>query len=234
VIAGTVIIYSLGSPPLARYLGLAGNQPPSLMMVGAPRWAIALAAAMKQAGCEVRIWTDDEQRARAASEAGLVTFGGALDPKSRSSAAAFHDLSAVALVSDDDTLNQTLGWEFSSALGSERVYCLRTPDGAAPVVPSDATPLFGNAGDSAEIEARLDRGEAFRVLDPGEAIPAGATPVASTRRLGGRSKPTVRLASEDGPALEHPDVRLIVLGPEGDQPEPDEFGFEPVSGPAPA
>jgi NhaP-type Na+/H+ or K+/H+ antiporter len=234
VIAGTVIIYSLGSPPLARYLGLAGNQPPSLMLVGAPRWAIALAAALKQAGAEVRIWTEDEARARTAIDAGLLAFGGPLDPKSRSSAAAFQDLSAVALVSDDDTLNQTLGWEFSSALGSDRVYCLRSPDGAAPVVPSDATPLFGRAGDTGEIEARLDRGEIFRVLEPGEPVPAGATPVASTRRLGGRSKPTVRLVSEDGPALKHPDVRLIVLGPEGDQPEPDESGFEPFSGPAPA
>ena len=220
VIAGTVIIYSLGSPPLARYLGLAGNQPPTLMLVGAPRWAIELATALKRAGTEVRIWTDDETRARTANEAGLLTFGGPLDPKSRSSAAAFQDLSAIALVSDDDTLNQTLGWEFSSALGPERVYSLRSPDGAAPLVPSGATPLFGEAGDSAAIEARLDRGEAFRVLDPGEPVPAGATPIASTRRLGGRSKPTVRLSSDGGPALERPDVRLIVLGPGPGQPEP--------------
>jgi hypothetical protein len=189
---------------------------------------------MSAAGTDVRVWTDDEDRARTASDAGLPTFGGALDPKSRSGSAAFQDLSAIALVSDDDTLNQTLAWEFSSALGSERVYCLRSPEGTAPLVPSEAIPLFGERADSRAIETRLDRGEIFRVLEPGEPVPAGATPVASTRRLGGRSKPTVRLVSEDGPALKHPDVRLIVLGPEGDQPEPDESGFEPFSGPAPA
>jgi NhaP-type Na+/H+ or K+/H+ antiporter len=213
VIAGTVIIYSLGSPPLARYLGLAGNQPPSLMLVGAPHWAIRLGRALSESGTDVRVWTEDPDRARDAGEAGLVAFGGALDPKSRSTGAAFRDLSAIALVSDDDTLNQTLGWEFSSSLGPERVYCLRSPTDAAPVVPSEATPLFGGGIDPAAIEERLDRGEVFTVLDPGQPVPSGSTPVASTRRLGGRSKPTVRLVSDQGPALEHPDVRLVVLGP---------------------
>jgi hypothetical protein len=204
------------------------------MLVGAPRWAIELAGAMTAAGTDVRVWTDDEDRARAAGDAGLPTFGGPLDPKSRSSAAAFQDLSAIALVSDDDTLNQTLGWEFSSTLGSERVYYLRSPEGTAPLVPSEAIPLFGESADGRAIEDRLDRGEVFRVLHPGEAVPSGATPVASIRRLGGRSKPTVRFASDDGPSLEHPDVRLVVLGPGTPQSEPEEPGPERASGSAPA
>jgi NhaP-type Na+/H+ or K+/H+ antiporter len=232
VIAGTVLIYSLGSPPLARYLGLAGNQPPSLMLVGAPRWATELAAALKSAGTDVRLWTEDENRARTANDAGLMTFGGPLDPKSRSSAAAFQELSAIALVSDDDTLNQTLGWEFGLALGSERVYCLRSPSGAAPVVPSQATPLFGGPGDAAEIERRLDRGEVFSVLEPGEPVPPGSTLIASTRRLGGRSRPTIRFASDGGPPLRHPDVRLVVLGKPVSQPAPESSGAAPAPAPA--
>jgi hypothetical protein len=189
---------------------------------------------MSAAGTDVRVWTDDEDRARTASDAGLPTFGGALDPKSRSGSAAFQDLSAIALVSDDDTLNQTLAWEFSSALGSERVYRLRSPEGTALLVPSEAIPLFGERADSRAIEARLDRGEVFQVLQPGEPVPAGSTVIASTRRLGGRSKPTVRLASDSGPPLEHRDVRLVVLGPGTPQPDPGEAGFEPAPGPAPA
>ena len=54
VIAGTVFIYGFGSPPLARYLGLAGNRPPALLLVGAPRWALALGAALTGAGARSR------------------------------------------------------------------------------------------------------------------------------------------------------------------------------------
>lgn len=213
VITGTVMIYALGSPPLARFLGLAGNRPPSLLMIGAPRWGLALGQAISREGAEVAIWTEDENEARAASEAGLISFGGPLDPQTRATNAAFEELSAIAMVSTDDTLNQVLSWEFSSRMEADHVYRLRSPSDIAPIVPSEATPLFRSVDIAEDLEARLDHGQEFRVLEPGEPAPEDAIAVASIRHLGGKSRPTIRLASDRGRPLEHSESRLVALGP---------------------
>jgi NhaP-type Na+/H+ or K+/H+ antiporter len=213
VIALTVLIYALGSPALARFLGLAGNRPPSLLLIGAPRWGLALGEALSREGAEVTVWTEDEGEAEAAGEAGLVSFGGPLDPQSRSSNAAFEELSAIAMVSRDDTLNQVLSWEFSSRMEADHVYMLRSPSDSAPIVPSEATPLFRSVDVAGDLEDRLDHGQEFRVLEPGEPVPDDGIAVASMRHVGGRSRPTIRLASDSGRPLEHSESRVVALAP---------------------
>ncbi len=213
VIAGTVLVSALGAPPLARMLGLAGNHPPTLLMIGGPLWAVEMGRSMSEAGADVRVWTEDDDEALAANQAGLVTFGGPLDPQSRSANETFDEISAVAMVSADDTLNQVLAWEFASRMEPDQVYQLRSPSGAAPIVPSEATPLFRAVDAAGDLEDRIDHGQTFFVLDPGESPPDDAVAVASIRHLGGKSRPSIRLASDRGRPLAHAESRLVVLGP---------------------
>jgi hypothetical protein len=212
VIAGTVLIYALGSPVLARYLGLAGNRPPTLLLVGAPRWALALGTALAGAGAAVKVWTEDEAEARAAARAGLVSFGGPLDPQAPAIQSAFEDLAAVALVSSDDTLNQVLSWELASEREPDQVYRLRAPSDVLPIVPTEATALFHEAGEEAELERRIDAGQQMVVLAPGEHPPDGTFPVASIK-YSNKNRATIRLASERSGRLQHSSARVVVLGP---------------------
>ncbi len=213
VIAGTVFIYGFGAPPLARYLGLAGNRPPALLLVGAPRWGLALGAALTSAGAQVKVWTEDEDEAAAAEQMGLVAFGGPLDPQAPTIQTVFDDLAAIALVSKDDTLNQVLSWELADVREPEEVYRLRSPYDVAPIVPTEATPLFHDVDEAAELERRLDAGQRMVVLEQGEAAPEGAIPVASIRLVERRGRATIRFSSDHGGRLQHPGSRIVALGP---------------------
>jgi NhaP-type Na+/H+ or K+/H+ antiporter len=213
VIAVTVFVYGFGTPPLARYLGLAGNRPPALLMIGAPRWGLALGAALTDGGAAVKVWTEDEGEADSAEKAGLVTFGGPLDPQAPSIQSVFEDLAAIALVSDDDTLNQVLSWELASEREPDHVYRLRSPSGTVPIVPSEATPLFHEPADVADLERRIDAGQQMVLLETGQAPPDGTVAVASIRHAGRKGHATIRLASESGGRLHHPRSSVVALGP---------------------
>ncbi len=215
VIAGTVFIYGFGSPPLARYLGLAGNRPPALLLVGAPRWGLELGSALTGVGASVKVWTEDEEEAAAAARVGLTAFGGPLDPQSPTIRTVFDDLAAIALVSPDDTLNQVLSWELAEVREPDEVYRLRSPSDVAPIVPTEATPLFHGVEDVAELERRIDAGQRMVVLEPGQAPPEGTIAVASLRAANKRRGATIRLSSDHGGRLHHPTSRVVALGPPG-------------------
>jgi NhaP-type Na+/H+ or K+/H+ antiporter len=213
VISATVFIYGFGTPPLARYLGLAGNRPPALLLVGGPRWAVAVGSALSAGGALVKVWTEDEKEAAEAQKAGLVTFGGPLDPLAPAMQSVFEDLSAIALVSDDDTLNQVLSWELAEDREPDEVYRLRSPSGTIPIVPSEATPLFHETGESEDLERRIEAGQEMVLLDLGEAPPDGTVAVASIRNAARTGRSTIRFASEQGGRLHHPGSRVVALGP---------------------
>jgi NhaP-type Na+/H+ or K+/H+ antiporter len=214
VIVGTVFISALGSPALGRVLGVTGTLPPSLLLVGGPRWAIEMGRAMREAGAEVRLWTEDEQEATEAGEAGIVAFGGPLDPHAGPLRAAMSELSAVALVSGDDTLNQVLSYELAEHFQPGQIYRLRSPSGAAPIVSSHATPLFDSLSRSEEIERRVASGERMRVFRAGEALPDGALPVAAVLKRYKNRPPRVMFASSENTEPTPPHARVIALVPD--------------------
>jgi NhaP-type Na+/H+ or K+/H+ antiporter len=213
VIAATVFIYGFGTPPLARFLGLSGTQPPSLLLVGAPRWGLAMGSALTAGGASVGVWAEDEATKVAIRRAGLITFDGPLDPEAVSTGEAFGDLAAVALISDDDTLNQVLSWEITEGHEPVEVYRLRASSASTPIAANQARLLFHEVGDAADLERRMDAGQQMVLLKRGEAPPDGTVAVASIRHAGRRGSSTIRLASDHGGRLHHPDSSVVALGP---------------------
>ena len=61
IIIGTVFYYSLLTPWLAKVLGLAGEHRPTLMMIGAPPWALTIGEGLTQAGAEVLVRSDGRE-----------------------------------------------------------------------------------------------------------------------------------------------------------------------------
>ena len=213
VIIGTVLFSSLIAPMLAGAWGIAGRMRPSLLLIGGPRWAVEMGARLEEAGADVRVWTEDEDEARHAQELDMTTFGGPLDNDLEVGDYRLEDLSAVALVSEDDTLNQTLSGHMTGILDADQVFRLRTPTGMLPIVATSATPMFGEGTTAAEIEKRVEAGEQMILLQPGEEMPEGATELASVKESRGPSPATVRLASDDPKRLHGPTAKLVVLAP---------------------
>ena len=56
VIFGTVVLYGLTAPLVARRLGVAGKRRGLTLVVGGQHWARELALALQQAGVAVRMW----------------------------------------------------------------------------------------------------------------------------------------------------------------------------------
>lgn len=215
VIICTVFIYALGSPSLARALGLSGEQPPALIFLGAPPWAVALGAAVTEAGAEVRYWTDDEDRARDVEEAGMTAFGGPLDPHSDQATEVLETSPTVVMASDDDTLNQSLAFQLSEIYEPDQIYRLRSPEDKVPLMHSTAMLLFDSQEATVEIDRRLAAGGEMKVLEPGEQVPEGSMPLASIKRRRGASPATIRMASTHSDHLIGPTARLVALTPAG-------------------
>jgi NhaP-type Na+/H+ or K+/H+ antiporter len=63
VIVGSVIVYGLGAPVLARRLGLSGDGPGPMLIVGADPWTRALARTLADLGVPVLVWAPNPENA---------------------------------------------------------------------------------------------------------------------------------------------------------------------------
>lgn len=216
VIVCTVVYYSLIGPVLARTLGLAGEHRPTLLMVGAPSWALNVGQGLSKAGAEVLVWTESEKEARAASEHGLASFGGPLDPDDASADSPLEDIIAFAVVSDDDSLNQLLSFQLAEIYEADQVYRRRSPSDRAPIVDSEALELFREGDEESEIQRRLSAGAPVSVIGPDADVPEGAFPLAAVIPPIGTIPARIHLATEEYPV--RPDGRstLVVLDPRTD------------------
>ncbi|MCB0862883.1 MAG: sodium:proton antiporter [Solirubrobacterales bacterium] len=220
IIVGTVFYYSLVTPWLARVLGLSGEHRPTLLLIGAPPWALTVGQGLVQAGAEVKVWTESVDEAKAAAEHGLVTFGGPLDPENNEADSPLEDVAAFAVVSDDDSLNQLLSFQLAELYEANQVYRRRSPSDRSPIVDSEALELFHDGDVETEVQRRLAAGDPVSVVGPLAAVPEGAVPLAAVIPRAGTMPAKIHLSTEEKPV--RPDGRstLLVLD-RAPGPEPD-------------
>lgn len=78
-VAGTVAIYGITSPTIARRLGVAEDDPDGFLLVGAHHWARRIAQALKKEGIRVLLLDTNHEHIRQARMNGLETaYGSAL------------------------------------------------------------------------------------------------------------------------------------------------------------
>ena len=71
VVVGTVVVYGLTAAPLARALGLAGDEARGVLLVGAHEWAREFATALRGCGVDVRLADSNLWNVRQARMQGL-------------------------------------------------------------------------------------------------------------------------------------------------------------------
>lgn len=213
IIVGTVFYSAIVSPWLARVLGLSGEHRPTLLMVGAPPWALTVGQGLVKAGADVKVWTESVDEARAAADHGLVSFGGPLDPEDVSPGSPMEDASAFAVVSDDDSLNQLLSFQLAELHHANQVYRRRSPSDRSPIVSSEALELFHDGDNETDVQRRLAAGEPVSVVGPLAQVPEGAIPLAAVIPSAGTMPAKIHLSTEEKPVKPDGKSTLLVLDP---------------------
>ncbi len=120
-IFGTVVIYGLSGPLVARRLGMAGAPGTFVLIVGGHELARAIGGALKGAGVGVRLWAGPSTQT-AAHEAGLDAERGRILVDSLNREAELEEVTDALLLSRSDDFNALAAGELRADLGHGHVY----------------------------------------------------------------------------------------------------------------
>jgi NhaP-type Na+/H+ or K+/H+ antiporter len=140
-IFGTVVVYGLTAPLVARKLEVAGKGRGRVLIVGGHPWAREIAATLKRSGLAVHMWAGPPDHRAAARAAGLEAERGRLMVDAVNREAELEDITDAVLLTPSDDFNSLVAAELRSELGHEHVYRV-APDSEQP----DLLPPWGEVG----------------------------------------------------------------------------------------
>lgn len=152
---GTVVIYGLTGPTVARLLGVAGVGRGRVLVISGHPWARELAAALSRAGIAVRMWVGPAGDREAARAAGLDAERGRMIVDAVSREAELEEITDALLLTRSDDFNALAAAELRSELGHGHVYRLAPDPEEGDLLPPSAD--GGILGDPALTFAELDR-----------------------------------------------------------------------------
>lgn len=164
-IFGTVVVYGLSAPPLARALGVAGKAGRLVLLVGGHTWARDLAAAIKRSGVSVRMWIGPADDRHAARAGGIDAHRGRMMLDATSREEELEEVTDVVLLTPSDDFNALAAADLRDELGHGHVYRVapdpETPDLLPPVIESGI--LGSSALTFAELTRQFAAGARFAV-----------------------------------------------------------------------
>ena len=214
VIIGTVLISSALSPLAGKALGMAGKSDPSMLMVGAPAWTIALARALGKAGTDVRFWVVEKEPAEKVRQAGLGLNTDPIDPRDPDLIIGLNGVSLITIATPDDAANQLLAWNLSDVLEPDQIYRIPGPSSALKVVENAGRVIETEVGFD-EIERRVEQGQEFEVFASGEPLPDGAVPLVVLETKRGLNRPELFFYCDRPESPRHRVRRVAALVPAG-------------------
>jgi len=128
VIIGTVAIYGLTSPLVARRLGVADANPQGVLLVGAHGWVRALASVLQTKGFRVLLVDSNRAHVAAARMAGLPTYAGSILAEYAIAEMSLGGLGRILAVTPNDWVNTLAVQRFRSVFGRAECYQLPPQD----------------------------------------------------------------------------------------------------------
>ena len=159
VVAGTVAIYGLGAGALAQRLGLATPNPQGLLLIGAHRFARALALVMREQGVPVLLVDTNRANTRRARNAGLPVYEGSALSERADEELDLSGLGRVLALTRNEETNALCAVHYVHLFGRRELYQLATDDEAmAPGLHGRV--LFGEEWTYERLRSRMEtRGE---------------------------------------------------------------------------
>jgi NhaP-type Na+/H+ or K+/H+ antiporter len=124
VIVGTVAVYGLTAPALARHLGLSNPNPQGVLFASAHPGARAIAHAVKNAGFPVLLVDNNRANVNAARMEGLPTTFASVLGESALEPIAQSGLGRLLALTPDDEVNALAALHFRDVFGRAEVYQL--------------------------------------------------------------------------------------------------------------
>lgn len=124
IIVGTVTIYGLSAAPLGRWLGVAQPNPQGVLLVGAHRWARAIAATLKGEGFSVLLVDTNRGNLNQARLEGLSTCYASVLSEYILDEIETGGLGRMLALTPNDEVNSLASLHFVEAFGREKVYQL--------------------------------------------------------------------------------------------------------------
>jgi NhaP-type Na+/H+ or K+/H+ antiporter len=234
VIAGSVAIYAVLAPVVARQLSLIEADPQGVLFCGAPAWVRDAAKTLLDLGLRVQLVDTDYFRMREARMAGLpAVYGNPLSERTEQDLD-LRGIGRMLAVSANDDTNSLAALHFTETFGRSEVYQLSDD---RPTVPrgEGAGPshlrgrrLFGANATYREMERRYDAGarlrrtrlsEEFEIEDFVNKHGNRAIPLFLIQNDGTR---LYVFATDGKPTSKPGDVLVSLVLPEEDRPEQSE------------
>ena len=124
VVVGTVVVYSLVAPPLAKKLGITQKQPQGTLIVGAHHWARQIAAAIQDAGTDVWLVDTNGRHIVNATFAGLAAYQDSIMSDGILDDLPMEHIGRLLALTNNSELNALAALRFSEWLGDDNVYQL--------------------------------------------------------------------------------------------------------------
>ncbi len=166
VIIGTVAVYGLASPFVARRLGVADPNPQGILFVGAQPWVRKLAQTLQEKGIRVLLADTNRTNTAAARMAGLPAYNGSLLADHALDTLDLGGIGRLFAVTPNEWVNVLTVQRFSRILGRNECYQIVTqreskarPTGHAHLW---GRPLFQPQADYLTLQTRLSAGATFK------------------------------------------------------------------------
>ena len=160
VVLGTVLVYGLGSGPLARGLGLAQKKAEGVLLIGATRFGRSLADALGRLGLPCVLLDRNAAALAEARLSGLRTIQADATEPHLLSRVPMGGLGRAIALTPNAEVNRLAAQQFEEFFGRAEVYRLR--DGHADLELGAGRSLFAEAEDAESLDARMASGEQVR------------------------------------------------------------------------
>ena len=124
VIIGTVVIYGLAAPPVARHLDIAKPKPQGALIIGAHSWAQGIAKILQEEGHRVVILDNDWRDISEARMAGLSTFYANILSEYALDEMDMGGIGRLLALTHNDEINSLAVLHFGHLFGRSEVYQL--------------------------------------------------------------------------------------------------------------
>jgi TrkA-N domain len=219
VIVGTVLLSGLGARPLARRLGIVGDRPAPIILLGSNPVAVALAETLEQHGFPVRLVSLDRREVSTARLSGLAAVRASVLDDELWSEVAESGASTFAAMTSSDEANVLACRRMATLIGRRNVFRVVTGrkehSGLGSSSGTAGRPLFGGAT-LAHLGTLLEEGWRFRVTPLTDAFDGSAYRLAhpESQVAGVIRSGSVDLVASDRPIRLRPGDEVIGLAPE--------------------
>jgi len=176
VIIGSVVVYGLGLPVLARALGMVSTGPPNALLVGGHPWVRALAAQLSAGGIPTTIWATSAESAESARADGLRVREADLLSREFELDEQLNSLDLALILTDNDEFNALASDRMREFLSATSVFQISSrPEsrlkGSLAFTPQLTFEQLSTAwGLGARVELRGAQGQDVPQLQPGDRV----------------------------------------------------------------